>query len=105
MCARLIVGDIDNRSQSIRFSNDRLFSLNLTFPDLSQYPHILHNLYFTNFYLINQCENVRYVMHFEFVYVYHHIYWKWVLLVDSKCRNTVILTGLTYTLSQKVFLN
>ena len=27
------------------FSNDRLFSLNLTFPDLSQYPHIFHILY------------------------------------------------------------
>ena len=43
-------------------------------------------------------------MHFEFVYVYRHIYRKRVLSVDSKCRNTVILTGLTYTLSRKVFL-
>ena len=30
-------------------------------------------------------------------------YRKWVFLVDSKCRNTVILTGLTYTSSRKVF--
>ena len=42
-------------------------------------------------------------MHFAFVYIYCHIYRKWVSLVDSKCRNTVILTGLTYTSSQKVF--
>ena len=42
-------------------------------------------------------------MTFEFVFIYHHIYGKWVLLVDSKCRNTVILTGLTYTSSRKVF--
>ena len=28
-------------------------------------------------------------MHFEFVYVYRHIYRKWVFLVDSKCWNTV----------------
>ena len=27
-------------------------------------------------------------MHLEFVYVYRHIYRKWVLLVDSKYRNT-----------------
>ena len=31
-------------------------------------------------------------MTFQFVYVYRHIYKKWVLLVDCKCRNTVILT-------------
>ena len=37
--------------------------------------------------------------------IYCHIYRKWLLLVDSKCRNTVILTGLTYTLSRKVLLN
>ena len=42
-------------------------------------------------------------MDFEFVYIYRHIYRKWVFLVDSKCRNTVILTGLTYTSSGKVF--
>ena len=42
-------------------------------------------------------------MDFEFVFIYRHIYRKWVLSVDSKCRNTVILTGLTYTLSQKGF--
>ena len=42
-------------------------------------------------------------MHFEFVYIYRHIYRKWVFLVDSKCRNTIILTGLTYTSSRKVF--
>ena len=42
-------------------------------------------------------------MTFEFVYIYRHIYRKWVFLVDSKCRNTVILTGLTYTSSWKVF--
>ena len=42
-------------------------------------------------------------MDFEFVYIYRHIYRKWVFLVDSKCRNTVILTGLTYTSSRKVF--
>ena len=41
-------------------------------------------------------------MPFEFVYVYRHIYKKWVLSVDSKCRNTVIFTGLTCTLSRKV---
>ena len=39
----------------------------------------------------------------KFVFIYRHIYRKWILLVDSKCRNTVILTGLTYTLSRKVF--
>ena len=39
----------------------------------------------------------------EFVFIYRHIYRKWVFLVDSKCRNTVILTGLTYTSSRKVF--
>ena len=44
-----------------------------------------------------------FVMTFEFVFIYRHIYRKWVLLVDSKCRNTVILTGLTYTSSRKVF--
>ena len=33
------------------FSNDRLLSLYLTFPDLYQYPHILK--YFRYFYLIN----------------------------------------------------
>ena len=42
-------------------------------------------------------------MDFEFVFIYRHIYRKWVLSVDSKCRNTVILTGLTYTSSRKVF--
>ena len=42
-------------------------------------------------------------MNFAFVYIYHNIYRKWVSLVDSKCRNTVILTGLTYTSSWKVF--
>ena len=42
-------------------------------------------------------------MTFEFVYVYCHIYRKWVFLVDTKCRNTVILTGLTYTSSREVF--
>ena len=42
-------------------------------------------------------------MAFEFVFIYLHIYRKWVLLVDSKCRKTVILTGLTYTSSRKVF--
>ena len=42
-------------------------------------------------------------MIFEFVFIYRHIYRKWVFLVDSKCRNTVILTGLTYTSSWKVF--
>ena len=42
-------------------------------------------------------------MDFEFVYIYRHIYRKWVFLVDTKCRNTVILTGLTYTSSRKVF--
>ena len=40
-------------------------------------------------------------MDFEFVFIYRHIYRKWVLSVDSKCRNTVILTGLTYTSHQK----
>ena len=44
-------------------------------------------------------------MDFEFVFIYRHIYRKLVLSVDSKCRNTVILTGLTYTSSQKVFHN
>ena len=28
-------------------------------------------------------------MNFAFVYIYRHIYRKWVSLVDSKCRNTV----------------
>ena len=42
-------------------------------------------------------------MNFAFVYIYRHIYRKWESLVDSKCRNTVILTGLTYTTSRKVF--
>ena len=42
-------------------------------------------------------------MTFEFVFIYRHIYRKWVFLVDSKCRNTVILIGLTYTSSRKVF--
>ena len=42
-------------------------------------------------------------MNFAFVYIYRHIYRKWVSLVDSKCRNTVILTGLPYTSSRKVF--
>ena len=42
-------------------------------------------------------------MNFEFVYIYRHIYRKLVFLVDTKCRNTIILTGLTYTWSQKVF--
>ena len=42
-------------------------------------------------------------MNFAFVYIYHHIYRKWVSLVDSICWNTVILTGLTYTSSRKVF--
>ena len=44
-------------------------------------------------------------MKFYFVYIYHHIYRKLVLLVDSKSQNTVIFTGLTYTLSWKCFLN
>ena len=44
-----------------------------------------------------------FVMTFEFVFIYRHIYRKSVFLVDSKCRNTVILTGLTYTSSRKVF--
>ena len=43
-------------------------------------------------------------MDFEFVHIDRHIYRKWVFLVDFKCQNTVILTGLTYTLSRKVFL-
>ena len=34
-----------NSSRSLTFSNDRIFSLNLTFPDLSQYPHIFHIFY------------------------------------------------------------
>ena len=42
-------------------------------------------------------------MTFEFVLIYRHIYRKWVFLADSKFRNTVILTGLTYTSSRKVF--
>ena len=42
-------------------------------------------------------------MHFEFVYIYRHIYRKWLFLLDSKCWNTVILSGLTYTSSWKVF--
>ena len=42
-------------------------------------------------------------MNFAFFNIYRHIYRKWVSLVDSKCRNTVILTGLTYTSSRKVF--
>ena len=42
-------------------------------------------------------------MDFKFVYIYSHIYRKWVFLVDSKFRNTVIRTGLTYTSSWKVF--
>ena len=42
-------------------------------------------------------------MDFEFVYIYRHIYRKWGFLVDSKCRNTIILTGLTCTSSWKVF--
>ena len=46
-----------------------------------------------------------FAMNFEFVYVYRHIYRKWVFLVDAKCRNTIILTGLTYTSSRKVFHN
>ena len=41
-------------------------------------------------------------MDFEFVFIFRHIYKKWVLSVDSKRRNTVILTGLTYTSSRKV---
>ena len=43
-----------------------------------------------------------FVMDFEFVYIYRHISRKWVFLVDSKCQNTVNLTGLTYTSSRKV---
>ena len=42
-------------------------------------------------------------MTFEFVFIYRHLNRKWVFLVDSKCRNTVILIGLTYTSSWKVF--
>ena len=34
-----------NRSRSFMFSNDRLFNLNLTFPDVSQYPHIFYIFY------------------------------------------------------------
>ena len=44
-----------------------------------------------------------FAMNFEFVYIYRHIYRKWVFLADTKCRNTVILTGLTYTSSRKVY--
>ena len=42
-------------------------------------------------------------MSFKFVYIYRHIYRKWVFLVDTKCQNTVILTRLTYTSSRNVF--
>ena len=55
--------------------------------------------YFLNFPLINNeiCHE------FGFVYVYRHIYRKWVLLVGSKCRKHRYSYGLTNTSSRKVF--
>ena len=39
MCARLTVGDSAQSRSVTTFSNDRLFSLNLTCFNFSQYPH------------------------------------------------------------------
>ena len=45
-------------------------------------------------------------MKFDFVYIYRHIYKKWLLLVDPKYQNTIIiLTGLTILYPRKCFLN
>ena len=83
------------------FSVNDLFSASalVTAPYLF-FPMTVHNIHiffelFMNFFEL--------FMNFAFVYIYRHIYRKWVCLVDSKCRNTVILTGLTYTSSRKVF--
>ena len=62
-----------------------------------------HYLFFPAISLVTVHNIHIFVMTFEFVFIYRHIYRKWVFLVDSKCRNTVILTRLTYTLSRKVF--
>ena len=35
---------------------------------------------------------MAFVMNFEFIYIYHHIYRKWIFLVYSKCWNTIILS-------------
>ena len=88
-----------NRGRSFTFSNDRLFSLNLTFPDLSQYPHIFHIFYE---FLLNKSTDLSCI---SSLFMSTAIFTGWVLLVDSKCRNTVILTGSANTLSRKVFLN
>ena len=84
-----------NRGWLQKVTNDRLFSLNLTFLNCSQYPHIFYIIYV---FLLNKLTFLPY-------FIYRHIYRKWVLLVDSKCRNTVILVnaGLTYTSSRKGF--
>ena len=41
----LLSETVYNRGRSLMFSNDRLFSINLTFPNLSQYPHIFRIFY------------------------------------------------------------
>ena len=87
-----------NRGWLQKVTNDRLFSLNLTFLNCSQYPHIFYIIYV---FLLNK---LTFAMDFKFVFIYRHIYRKWVLSVDSKCRNTVILTGLTYTSPGKGFM-
>ena len=42
-------------------------------------------------------------MNFGFVYNYRHIYQKWVLLVDSKCRKHCNSYKMKYSLSRRVF--
>ena len=56
-----------------------------------------------NRFPVYRLQHYIFVMTFEFVFIYRHIYRKWGLLVDSNCWNTFILTGLTYTLSRKMF--
>ena len=58
MCARLIVGDSVQSQSVINVSNDRIFSLNHTFPDLPQYPHIFHILYK---FLLNKSTDLSYI--------------------------------------------
>ena len=80
---------VHNHGWLQKVSNDRLFSLNLTFLNFSQYPHIYYILYV---FLLNKLTFLPRISSLCLPPYYR----KWVFLVDSKCRNTVILTGLIH---------
>ena len=76
----------------------------LFFPAISSVTvHNIHIFFYILYlFLLNKLKFLSWLF-VSFVFIYRHIYRKWVFLVDSICQNTVIFTGLTYTSSRKVF--